>query len=89
VLWELSKDILKKDILGGKKPPGMITPLNTQNVYNEEYLSQGWTPVLMGASGRTDPLFKRMLKHERVCHRDPNLMSGPTMNSLDTIDKAV
>jgi hypothetical protein len=34
-----------------------MTPLGTRSVYKGNYLSQIWTPVLKGASGRTHPLF--------------------------------
>jgi hypothetical protein len=49
--------------------------------------SWDWTPVLKGASDRTCPLFKHMFRH--LCNSDPNLISGPTLKSLDPIDKTV
>jgi hypothetical protein len=58
-----------------------MTPLGTTNVYKEKYLSQGWTPVLKGASGRTHPLFKGVFKH--LCHCDP------AFESLGPIDKTM
>jgi hypothetical protein len=33
------------------------------------------------------PLFKEMLRH--LCYNDPNLISGPTLKSLDPNDKIV
>jgi hypothetical protein len=35
-----------------------MTPPGTKSVSKEKYLSQGCTPVLKGASGRTHPLLK-------------------------------
>jgi hypothetical protein len=61
----------------GRELLGKFTPLGTKSVYKGKHLSQRWTPVLSGASGRTHPLFKGMFKH--LCHNDPNLMSWPTL----------
>jgi hypothetical protein len=45
VLWELSKDILKKDMYPGENTRER-DPVGTRSVYNGKYSSQGWTPVL-------------------------------------------
>jgi hypothetical protein len=73
VLWELSKDILKKGTYLGKKTPGKMTSLNMKSVYKGKYLSQSWTPVLKGAFGRPCPSFKEMLRH--LCHSNSNLIN--------------
>jgi hypothetical protein len=83
VFWQLAKNILKKDTYHGNKTLEKMISLITK--CKKKKLSQVWSPVLKGASGRTHALFKGMLKHP--CHNDPNLMSRPTLISLSLIDK--
>jgi hypothetical protein len=79
VLWELSKDILEKDTSPRKKH-GKMTPQGTRSVYKGKYLWQRWTPVLMGASGKIHPLFKRMFRHP--CHYAPRFSEQANLKNL-------
>jgi hypothetical protein len=65
---------------------GKVTPLITEMLTKENYLSLEKTPILKGASGETHP-FERMFNENRhLCHNDPNLAINLDLISLGPTD---
>jgi hypothetical protein len=60
-----------------------LTPVITEVLTKEKYLSQRRTPSLKEASDETCPLFKGTLTEMKyLCHNDPNLINPPDLVSL-------